>query len=59
MDGDATYFFLILNLATRKNFLIEKELLEERIIEKAADLVDEQGEPYILDAEKGFQSDAQ
>ena len=58
MDGDGTYFFLILNLGTRKKFLIDKEPLEEIMIEKAAELIDEHGEPYILETEEGFQCDA-
>ena len=54
MLNDETRICLILNLATRKRFWLQKEPLEDKMREKAANLVDKNGEPYILQAEESF-----
>ena len=41
--------YMVLNLVSRKLFWMEKDPLEDKILEKVAEVTDENGEPYILE----------
>ena len=58
LDIDMDESILFLNLATRELFRIPTFPLEEEIRELTANIVDENGEPYILERRDCFQNDA-